>query len=179
MLSLTDSKLLIRGTQGVTERTSLNWLFGVSWMLLMLSSCVWGCSVRNSWANFAWAGTKQCAWQAWENHESDQFLVNTHVQSYALLCRGFGTSVPFMLPLWGSLTVTLWVTRVTFTLWGSVTLDSGLRYWNTAYVSLQAGSGVGGCVRVRALETCICVEMVKDRVSWLQMFFISQLHTLW
>ena len=26
VLSLTDSKLLIRGTQGVTERTSLNWL---------------------------------------------------------------------------------------------------------------------------------------------------------
>ena len=44
VLSLTDSKLLIRGTQGVTERTSLNWLSGVSWMLLMLSSCVWGCS---------------------------------------------------------------------------------------------------------------------------------------
>ena len=44
VLSLTDSKLLIRGTQGVTERTSLNWLFGVSWMLLMLSSCVWGYS---------------------------------------------------------------------------------------------------------------------------------------
>ena len=44
VLSLTDSKLLIRGTQGVTERTSLNWLFGVCWMLLMLSSCVWGCS---------------------------------------------------------------------------------------------------------------------------------------
>ena len=44
VLSLTDSKLLIRGTQGVTERTSLNWLFGVSWMLLMLSSCIWGCS---------------------------------------------------------------------------------------------------------------------------------------
>ena len=44
VLSLTDSKLVIWGTQGVTERTSLNWLFGVSWMLLMLSSCVWGCS---------------------------------------------------------------------------------------------------------------------------------------
>ena len=44
VLSLTDSKLLIRGTQGVTERTSLNWLFGVSWMLLMLSSCVCGFS---------------------------------------------------------------------------------------------------------------------------------------
>ena len=47
VLSLTDSKLLIRGTQGVTDRTSLNWLFGVSWML-MLSSCVWGCSDSNS-----------------------------------------------------------------------------------------------------------------------------------
>ena len=44
VLSLTDSKLLIRGTQGITERTSLNWLSGTSWMLLMLSSCVWGCS---------------------------------------------------------------------------------------------------------------------------------------
>ena len=44
VLSLTDSKLVIRATQGVTERTSLNWMFGVSWMLLMLSSCVWGCS---------------------------------------------------------------------------------------------------------------------------------------
>ena len=44
VLSLTDSKLLIRGTQGITKRTSLNWLFGVSWMLLMVSSCVWGCS---------------------------------------------------------------------------------------------------------------------------------------
>ena len=44
VLSLTDSKLLIRGTQGITERTSLNWLSGISWMLLMLSSCVWGCS---------------------------------------------------------------------------------------------------------------------------------------
>ena len=44
VLSLTDSKLLIRGTQGVTERTSLNWLFSVSWMLLLVSSCVWGCS---------------------------------------------------------------------------------------------------------------------------------------
>ena len=44
VLSLTDSKLLIRGIQGVTERTSLNWLFGVSWMVLMLSFCVRGCS---------------------------------------------------------------------------------------------------------------------------------------
>ena len=44
VLSLTDSKLLIRGMQGVTERTSLNWLFGVSWTVVMLSSSVWGCS---------------------------------------------------------------------------------------------------------------------------------------
>ena len=36
VLSLTDSKLLIRGIQGVTERTSLNWLFGVSWVVVML-----------------------------------------------------------------------------------------------------------------------------------------------
>ena len=41
-LWLTDSILLIRGMHGVTESTSLNWLFGVSCMLLMLSSCVWG-----------------------------------------------------------------------------------------------------------------------------------------
>ena len=44
VLSLTDSKLPIQGTQGIAERTSLNWLFGVSWMLLMLSFCIWGCS---------------------------------------------------------------------------------------------------------------------------------------
>ena len=44
VLSLTDSKLLTRGMQGVTESTSLNWLFGVSWMVVMLSSCIWGFS---------------------------------------------------------------------------------------------------------------------------------------
>ena len=44
VLSLADSKLLIRGMQGVSEGTSLNWLFGVSWMELMISSCIWGCS---------------------------------------------------------------------------------------------------------------------------------------
>ena len=32
-LWLIDSKLLVRGIHGVTERTSLNWLFGVSKML--------------------------------------------------------------------------------------------------------------------------------------------------
>ena len=31
-----------------------------------------------------------------ESRDSDQFLVNTQVQSHALLCRGFGTSVPFI-----------------------------------------------------------------------------------
>ena len=41
-LWLTDSILLIRGMHRVTESTSLNWLFGVSCMLLMLSSCVCG-----------------------------------------------------------------------------------------------------------------------------------------
>ena len=41
-LWLTDSILLIRGMHGATESTSLNWLFSVSRMLLMLSSCVWG-----------------------------------------------------------------------------------------------------------------------------------------
>ena len=34
-----------------------------------------------------------------ESRDSDRFLVNTQVQSHALLRRGFGTSVPFML-LW-------------------------------------------------------------------------------
>ena len=42
VLLLTDSKLLVRGMHGVTERTSLNWLFGVSWMVLVLSSCIRG-----------------------------------------------------------------------------------------------------------------------------------------
>ena len=31
-----------------------------------------------------------------ESRNSDRFLVNTQVQSHALLCRGFGTSVPFI-----------------------------------------------------------------------------------
>ena len=31
-----------------------------------------------------------------ESRESDRFLVNTQVQSHALLRRGFGTSVPFI-----------------------------------------------------------------------------------
>ena len=47
-LGLTDSMLLIWGMHGVTESTSLNWLFGVSCMLLMLSSCVWGGSDSTS-----------------------------------------------------------------------------------------------------------------------------------
>ena len=34
-----------------------------------------------------------------ESRDSDRFLVNTQVQLHALLCRGFGTSVPFMLSL--------------------------------------------------------------------------------
>ena len=32
-LRLTDFKLSLRGMQGVTERNSLNWLFGVSCMV--------------------------------------------------------------------------------------------------------------------------------------------------
>ena len=35
------SILLIQDMHMVTVSTSLNWLFGVSCMLLMLSSCVW------------------------------------------------------------------------------------------------------------------------------------------
>ena len=31
-----------------------------------------------------------------ESQDSDRFLVNTQVQSHALLCQGFGTSVPFI-----------------------------------------------------------------------------------
>ena len=43
-LRLADFKLSLRGMQGVTERNSLNWLFGVSCMVFGLSSCVWGAS---------------------------------------------------------------------------------------------------------------------------------------
>ena len=31
-----------------------------------------------------------------ESRDSDRFLVNAQVQSHALLCQGFGTSVPFI-----------------------------------------------------------------------------------
>ena len=41
-LRLTDFKLSLRGMQGVTERNSLNWLFGVSRMVFGLPSCIWG-----------------------------------------------------------------------------------------------------------------------------------------
>ena len=41
-LQLTDFKLSLRGMQGITEKNSLNWLFGVSCMVFGLSSCVWG-----------------------------------------------------------------------------------------------------------------------------------------
>jgi len=39
----------------------------------------------------------ECALQTWESHETVCFLINIQVQSHALLCRGFGTSVPFIL----------------------------------------------------------------------------------
>ena len=42
------SKLLVRGMHGVTERASLNWLFGISCMVLVLSSGVGGGSDRIS-----------------------------------------------------------------------------------------------------------------------------------
>ena len=47
-LRLTDFKLSLRGMQGVTERNSLNWLFGVSCTVFRLSSCVWGGSDSGS-----------------------------------------------------------------------------------------------------------------------------------
>ena len=42
-MQLTDFLLSIRGMQGFTYRSSLNWLFGVSCMVFTVSSCVsWG-----------------------------------------------------------------------------------------------------------------------------------------
>ena len=42
-MQIADFSLSIRGMQGVTDRNSLNWLFGVSCIVFMLSSCVsWG-----------------------------------------------------------------------------------------------------------------------------------------
>ena len=35
-----------------------------------------------------------------ESRDSDLFLVNTQVQSHALLRRGFGTSVPFIFSIY-------------------------------------------------------------------------------
>ena len=42
------------------------------------------------------AGTKRNAHGKHESQDGDRFLVNTQVQSPALLRRGFGTSVPFI-----------------------------------------------------------------------------------
>ena len=41
-LQLPESQLFVRGMQGITERNSLNRLFGISYVVLTLSSCVWG-----------------------------------------------------------------------------------------------------------------------------------------
>ena len=42
-MQVADFLLSIRGMQGVTDRNSLNWLFGVSCIVFTLSSCVsWG-----------------------------------------------------------------------------------------------------------------------------------------
>ena len=44
-----------------------------------------------------WEGrNKTMRWQAWESRDSDWFLVNTQVQSHALLRQGFGTILPFI-----------------------------------------------------------------------------------
>ena len=45
-----------------------------------------------------------------ESRDSDRFLVNTQVQSHALLRRGFGTSVPFIIVITNVLVgpVSLW-----------------------------------------------------------------------
>ena len=70
VLSSSDSKLLIQGTQGNTERTSLNWLFGVSWMLLMLSSCIWWCSgsiSRDLIGSSMWPPPALTAWTGLQN----------------------------------------------------------------------------------------------------------------
>ena len=47
-LLLIYSKLLVHGMHGVTDRASLNWLFGVSCTVLVLSSGVGGGSDRIS-----------------------------------------------------------------------------------------------------------------------------------
>ena len=42
-MQIADFSLSIRGMQGVTDRNSLNWLFGVSCIVFTLLSCVsWG-----------------------------------------------------------------------------------------------------------------------------------------
>ena len=42
-LQIADFSPSIRGMQGITDRNSLNWLFGVSCIVFTLSSCVsWG-----------------------------------------------------------------------------------------------------------------------------------------
>ena len=46
------------------------------------------CTGRNK-TEYAWHASMR------ESRVSDEFLVNSQVQSHALLCRGFGTSVPF------------------------------------------------------------------------------------
>jgi len=39
---------------------------------------------------------RMCIASLRESRDSDRFLINIQVQSHALLCRGFGASVPFI-----------------------------------------------------------------------------------
>ena len=51
---------------------------------------------RQKLVNELCTGRRMCMASMRESRDSDQFLVNTQVQSHALLHRGFGTSVPFI-----------------------------------------------------------------------------------
>ena len=61
-----------------------------------------------------------------ESQDSDRFLVNTQVQSHALLRRGFGTSVPFIGP--GGTKYFEEVGPGDQFLWGTIHFVTGLLY---------------------------------------------------
>ena len=61
-LWLLYSKLLVRGVHGVTDRASLNWLFGVSCTVLVLSSDVGSRLYLRFFSKLARQNPEQKAW---------------------------------------------------------------------------------------------------------------------
>ena len=86
-----------------------------------------------------------------ESRDSDRFLVNTQVQSHALLCRGFGTSVPFI----AMVTIYSQVISLVFHLLAIVALECYLEHNSSSMFSLQG----------EPLRSTLCISQMVLRCS--------------